>query len=223
MSDVNNIKECNCYPLQQPGMAIEVDSFNPLVCSRCKNIIRPKYLAENTPEKKLELNKLSDFIYNYKGNPYTGYSARLEYSDTLAREILAEFAIPETKKKLDKFCGITMDSKDVEEKLYSYGYSKIKKCNLVDLSRDEKVKLESIIYTAINEDLSAPMIVERICQTFGVPERRVPTGELSQKEFELLDEAMMGHMRSYERLQIIDKIEKLGFRIALVAKTEDLK
>lgn len=46
---------------------------------------------------------------------------------------------------------------------------------LVELSRDEKVKLEAIIYNAMNDDLSAPTIVARICQTFGVPERRVPT------------------------------------------------
>lgn len=56
-------KECNCYPLHQPGMTIEVDSFNPLICSKCKNVIHPTRTGDMTMNKELsELSKLGNNI-----------------------------------------------------------------------------------------------------------------------------------------------------------------
>ena len=52
---------CKCYPEAKPGIAIQVESFNPLICYRCKKEIeqsRPSEIGEK---------ELTEIILNHNG------------------------------------------------------------------------------------------------------------------------------------------------------------
>lgn len=49
------LKKCECYQRYKPGISIEVDSFNPLVCAKCKGIIFTRRKENDMKLKQCQL------------------------------------------------------------------------------------------------------------------------------------------------------------------------
>lgn len=168
------------------GTCFKHEVFYRYKCPKCEIEEGANQMSHNDgmPEKRPQWKECSkdheeicdrcaDEIWNACHDAFTKYLAERKTMDDRERQKNFEQDIASTGTYIE------LDGKRIApEDFYKVAQPTEKNTpekKLVELSRDEKVKLEAIIYNAMNDDLSAPTIVARICQTFGVPERRVPT------------------------------------------------
>lgn len=82
--DLREIRNCEIQDEGRKWLITKISNFLYEIANKFTAID-----AQSSVKLRINRGKLIDLIHNFSGNPYTGYSSRLAYSESLADTIIA--------------------------------------------------------------------------------------------------------------------------------------